>query len=106
MNMIEQGLVKGGDILKEKEVEDSLKELELTVKELEYQFENFEDTHSSHLGENDVRALVDKVLTEKEYVTKKDMDKKIYESQLQLTKWIVGTGISITTLIVGILRFF
>ncbi|TXC89850.1 hypothetical protein FS935_15945 [Metabacillus litoralis] len=92
--------------MKEKEFEVGLKELELTVKELEYQLENFEDHHSNTLDENDVRALVDKILTEKEYVTKKEMDKKIYESQLQLTKWIVGTGISVAAVVVGILRFF
>ncbi|WP_226670896.1 hypothetical protein [Metabacillus litoralis] len=92
--------------MKEKEIVESLKDLELTVRELEYQLENFEDIHENHLEDNDVRALVDKILTEKEYVTKKEMDKNIYESQLQLTKWIVGTGISVTTLVVGILRFF
>ena len=89
---------------KDKDLED-MKDLLLKIKELEYQIDNVEGKHSNHLDENDVRALVDKILTEKEYVTQKEVDRKTTESHLQLIKWIIGTGLSATAIIVTIVGF-
>ena len=87
------------------EYEVKIKELEIKLKELKNQLEHFEDIHSGHLDENDVRALVDRILTEKEYVTKKVIESIINESNLQLVKWIVGTGISVAAVVASIIQF-
>jgi hypothetical protein len=88
-----------------KESEETIKQLEMKIKGLEHQIEHLEDIHSSYLDENDVRVLVERILIDKEFATKKEIESIVNESQLQLVKWIIGTGISVATVIASIIQF-
>lgn len=82
-----------------------IQEVEIKLKEIDHKLEHFEDIHSSHLDENDVRALVDRILVEKEFATKIEIESAINEHHLQLVKWIIVTGISVIAVIVSFMQF-
>jgi regulator of replication initiation timing len=88
------------------ELEDNVHELEMRIYELEQQIEHIEEFHLDFLDENDVRAVVDDLLVEKNIATREEIERQINKSQLSLTKWIIGTGISIGALVVSIVQFF
>lgn len=88
-----------------KDVDVQIKELELKIKDLEHQIDRLEDRFSNQLDENDIRAVVDKVLSEKEFATPKQVESSVNESHLQLVKWIIGTGISVAAVVVSIYQF-
>ncbi|MBT2638637.1 hypothetical protein [Bacillus sp. ISL-39] len=88
-----------------KEIELKIKELEMKIEELESLQENFQVTIQSQLDNNDVRTLMNQILNEKDFVTTPDMEKSLSKSQVQLIKWIVGTGISTISIVVGLFEF-
>jgi regulator of replication initiation timing len=87
------------------DLEEKVHDLEMKVQELEQQLDHMEEFHSYHLDENDVRAVVDRLFTEKKLASKEDVEGKIDRSHLQLIKWIIGTGISVGAVVVSILHF-
>jgi hypothetical protein len=88
-----------------KESEVKIEHLEMLVKEFGHQLKHFENIHQGHLDENDIRALVDRILIDKEFATKNEIESIVYASQLQLVKWIIGTGISVIAIVVSIIQF-
>lgn len=82
-----------------------IKELEMKIEELESQQENFQETIQSQLDNNDVRTLMEQMLDEKDFVTAPDMEQSLSKSQVQLIKWIVGTGISSISIIITLFEF-
>lgn len=48
---------------------------------------------------------MEQVLAEKELVTTSDMEQTLSKSQVQLIKWIVGTGISTVSIIIALFEF-
>ncbi|MDQ0232386.1 hypothetical protein [Metabacillus malikii] len=88
-----------------KDVEVQIKELELKIKDLEHQIDRLEDKHTEQLDENDIRAVVDQVLNEKDFASPKQVESQVNESHLQLIKWIIGTGISVAAVVVSIYQF-
>ncbi|MFT9599667.1 hypothetical protein [Mesobacillus sp.] len=87
------------------ELELKIKELVMKIEELESLQENFQQSIQSQLDNNDVRTLMDQVLDEKEFVTLPDMEQRLSKSQVQLIKWIVGTGISSISIIIALFEF-
>ncbi|MCM3162119.1 hypothetical protein KDJ21_001615 [Metabacillus litoralis] len=87
------------------EVEEKVHELEMKIHELEQQIEHIEEFHSNSLDENDVRAVVDGLLAEKNIATQEEIERQLNKSHLSLIKWILGTGVSIGALVVSIVRF-
>ncbi|GAM15721.1 hypothetical protein [Mesobacillus selenatarsenatis] len=86
-------------------LELKIKELEMKIEELESQQENFQETVQSQLDNNDVRTLMEQMLDEKDFVTAPDMEQSLSKSQVQLIKWIVGTGISSISIIIALFEF-
>ena len=91
-----------------KNLELKIKELEMKIEELENLQdnlqENFQDSVKNQLDHNDVRTLVDQLLKEKEFATFSDLEQEISKNQVQLIKWIVGTGISAVSIIFGLIE--
>ncbi len=82
-----------------------VKELEMKMEELEALLENVQDSVQQQLDHDDIRTTVNQVLDEKELVTSSDLEQRISQSQVQLIKWIVGTGISTISIIIALLQF-
>lgn len=87
-----------------KNLELKIKELEMKIEELESMQENFQDSVQNQLDNNDVRSIVDQLLKEKEFTTYSDLEQEISKNQVQLIKWIVGTGISAVSIIFGLIE--
>ncbi|MBM7660926.1 tetrahydromethanopterin S-methyltransferase subunit B [Bacillus mesophilus] len=88
------------------ELELKVKELEMKIDELESLQENYQESLTHSLDENDVHALVDELIAEKELITQADLEKSMSKAHLQMIKWVVGTGISSVALLLGLLRIF
>ncbi|MGV2941696.1 hypothetical protein AB5I83_18995 [Mesobacillus sp. LC4] len=87
------------------ELEIKIKELEMKIEELESLQENFQETVQNQLDNSDVRILMEQMLAEKEFVTTSDLEQTVSKSQVQLIKWIVGTGISSVSIIIALFEF-
>jgi RNA binding exosome subunit len=88
------------------ELGKKMREIELRVDELESQQENIEDSLKKQLGENDIRAIVDRLFDEQDNATKRDVDLELNKQQLLIIKWVIGTGISVIAIIITFVRFF
>lgn len=88
-----------------KEIEIKIKELEMKIEELESLQENFQETIQGQLDNNDVRTLLEQILEGKKFVSTSDMEQRLSKSQVQLIKWIVGTGISSISIIIALFEF-
>lgn len=80
-----------------------VKELEMKIEELESLQENFQETVQNQLDNNDVRTLMEQVLAEKRFATRSEVEQRVSDSQVQLIKWIVGTGISTISIILALM---
>jgi hypothetical protein len=87
------------------ELELKVKELEMKIDELESLQENYQESLTNPLDENDVHALVDELIADKELVTQSDLEKSLSKAHLQMIKWVVGTGVSSVALLFGLLRY-
>ena len=87
------------------ELELKVKELEMKIEELESIQENFQESIQDQLYNNDVRTLINQIVDEKGYVSTPDMEQRLSKSQVQLIKWIVGTGISTISIITALFEF-
>ena len=88
------------------ELELKVKELEDKHDELETLYDSLHETTKKQLDENDVRTIVDQLLIEKGFMTQTDVDKKISQSQLQLIKWVIGTGLTTIAVLGSLIKFF
>lgn len=84
-------------------IELKILELEMKIEELEILQENFHDTIKNQLDNNDVRTLLEQMLAEKRFATYSDMEQKMSANQVQLIKWIIGTGISTVSIIIALM---
>lgn len=84
-------------------IELKIRELEMKLEELEILQENIHETVKNQLDNNDVRTLLEQVLAEKRFATHSDMEQRISASQIQLIKWIMGTGISTVSIIIALM---
>jgi hypothetical protein len=82
-----------------------IKELELKIEELEALIDHIQDSSQPQLDHDDVRALVNQILADKEVVAAADLEKRLSQNQIQLIKWIVGTGISIISITFAMIQF-
>ncbi len=89
-----------------RELEVKIKEIEMKIEELQLQQETIKETIEEHMDESEVRVIVDQLLSEKELMTRADLEQKTSETQLQLIKWAVGTAISTGAVLFGLIRFF
>ncbi|MFZ3577478.1 hypothetical protein [Virgibacillus sp. DJP39] len=90
-------------------------ELEKKIRELETklldEIENMENSIKNskkdefQLDSNDVRAIIDQLLTEKGFVTQTELEQKVDQKHLQLIKWIVGTGLSSIAIVFSLVRY-
>ncbi|WP_216829156.1 hypothetical protein [Alkalihalobacterium elongatum] len=54
--------------------------------------------------EEQVALTVDKILTEKEYMTETEVKNNTKEIHLKIVKWTIGTGLSVAAIILALLR--
>ena len=106
------------------EVKSRLKVVETRLDDLRIRLDEIKEEIQKRTDKNDVKVLIDEsldmkkfvqdnevivitheTLKGKNYMTKAEVQSAIKEHNLKLVKWIVGTGISIVTLTVTILKY-
>jgi hypothetical protein len=87
--------------------------METILEELRNKIDSIEEELKVKAENNDVIVVLDKMIREKNLVTKSDlesvkekMEASIQANQVQLMKWIVATGISTIVAISTIVGFF
>jgi uracil phosphoribosyltransferase len=92
---------------------DRQKNKESKVYELEARLEVLEQSVKEKADTKDVIVKVDKLIKEKELITKAEltnlyekMEKSLHENQVKLLKWMLATGVSSIAAIAGIIRIF
>lgn len=84
-------------------IELKIMELEMKMEEFCILQENFHETVQNQLDNNDVRTLLEQVLAEKRFATSSELEQRINASQVQLIKWIIGTGISTVAIVIALM---
>lgn len=51
-----------------------------------------------------IERVIDEIVTQQDLVTKTDLKKELAELKLELIKWILGTGVSTTLALFGLLK--
>ncbi|MBO8172892.1 MAG: hypothetical protein H0Z33_13515 [Bacillaceae bacterium] len=102
-----------------------LEELEETIYDIRHDQERLEEQLNKKADEYQVRDIVEDFLKDRSYITKHDLiiftEKLIEEKELmsekeikhlidsthfKLIKWVVGTGLSVLSIIIYVMRYF
>jgi hypothetical protein len=95
------------------DIKSNQSRMETILEELRNKIDSIEEELKVKAENNDVIVVLDKMIREKNLVTKSDlesvkekMEASIQANQVQLMKWIVATGISTIVAISTIVGFF